>query len=617
MARQPARRTALRDQPCVSKDAKPFGVTIPILCFLLAVATITLYSPVGGHPFIAYDDQSYVYQNVHVKAGLGWATLTWAVTATEQSNWHPLTWLSHALDCQLFDLNPSGHHWMNVAIHTVNVVLLFLLLWRVTGATWKSLLVAALFGLHPLNVESVAWIAERKNVLSTLFFLLALGSYGWYARTPAIRRYLVLVLLFVLGLAAKPMVITLPFVLLLLDYWPLQRIENWSGPSPVFPVPQASFSKLVLEKLPLLALSAGSAIITVVAQSESVVPTQALPVGVRLETALYAYGMYLWKALWPAHLALIYPHPGRTLPAWQPLLSAALIVIVLVVAWKQRFSRPYLAVGSLWYLGTAVPVIGIVQVGVQVIADRYGYLPLIGIFLATVWEGSDLADSVGLGLAARAVSASLILAALGFTAWRQLSYWQSTIDLWTHALQVTKDNTMAENFLANNLFAAGRYEEGIAHLRNYVRLEPLDPMAHARVAADFQDHGQLPEAIKEYEAAIRAALVLDSYGHPGMTRDVLAVTYANLGLAYFQLGNEAEGRDNNRKALDTDKAAVVQMVNALAQYLKVHPAAQGYLRLGLLLTQIGHRPEAQQAFAQAQRLDPGVVLPSVSEAFYH
>jgi hypothetical protein len=612
-----------RNQPAVPKAVVPreaghIGARQAlILCFLLAVAAMVLYSPVGKHPFIQYDDQSYVFENAHVIAGLTWDTLTWAVTATEQSNWHPLTWLSHALDCQLFGLNPSGHHWMNAAIHALNVVLLFLLLWRATGSAWKSFLVAALFGVHPLNVESVAWVAERKNVLSTLFLLLALGSYGWYVRKPEVRRYLVLVLLFVLGLASKPMVITLPFVLLLLDYWPLQRIENWSEASAVFPVAQARLSRVVLEKLPLLALSAGSAIITVAAQSESVVPTQVLPIGVRLETSLYAYGMYFWKAIWPAHLALIYPHPGRTLPAWQPLLSGTLIVLVLIVAWKQRFSRPYLAVGWLWYLGTAVPVIGIVQVGVQVIADRYAYLPLIGVFVAAVWEGAAVADQFRFGLAPRAVTAALILAALGFTTWRQIGYWRSTVDLWTHALQVTTDNTMAENFLANNLFQLGRYEEGMAHLRNYARLEPLDPIAHARVAADFQDHGQLPEAIKEYDAAIRAEAVLDSYGLPGMRRDTLAVTYANLGLVYFLLGNEAQARDNSRKALDIDQAAVVQLVNELGQYLNGHPAAQGYLRLGLLLEQIDHRPEAQQAFAQARRLDPRLVLPPMTEEFRH
>jgi protein O-mannosyl-transferase len=583
-----------------------------ILSLFLAAVTLVLYSPVGRHPFVAYDDQNYVYRNAHVTAGLTWDTLAWAVTATDASNWHPVTWLSHALDCQLFGLNPSGHHWMSVVIHALNAVLLFLLLWRVTGATWRSWLAAALFALHPLNVESVAWVAERKNVLSTLFLLLALGAYGWYARKPGVRRYLVLMLFFILGLASKPMVITLPFVLMLLDYWPLRRIENWSEPSAAFPVPQRRLSRLVLEKLPLLALSAGSAILTMVAQRESEVPMQALPISVRLETSLYAYGMYLWKALWPARLALIYPHPGRNLPLWQLEISGVLIVLVGAVAWKQRCTRPHVAVGWLWYLGTAVPVIGIVQVGVQVIADRYAYLPLIGIFVVVAWEASALADRLRSGPAPRAVAACVILAALVFTTWRQIGYWQSTLDLWTHALRVTKDNTTAENGLASELFELGRYREGMIHLRTYARLEPLDPSAHARVAADFQDHGQMHEAIKEYEAAIRATNVLMAHGQPGMD-DMLALTYLNLGLAYAQVGDEADARDNTKKALDTDSEAVGRIVSGMAQYLHAHPSAQGYLRLGLILRQIGRGPEARQAFAQAQHLDPGLALPPMAE----
>jgi len=506
-----------------------------VLCFLLAAVTLVLYSPVGQHPFVDYDDQSYVFQNDHVKAGLTWDTLTWAMTATDYSNWHPLTWISHAADCQFFGLDAGAHHWISAIIHALNAMLLFLLLWRATGATWKSLMVAALFALHPLNVESVAWIAERKNVLSTFFFLLTLGAYGWYARRDDapkknIRRYLVVALLFILGLAAKPMVITLPFVLMLLDLWPLQRIEGWSQPSIAFPVPQRPLSRLVLEKLPLLALSAGSAVITMVAQTESVVPTEALPIGVRLESSFCAYAMYLWKAIWPAHLAAVYPHPGRGLPLWQLFAGGLIVVTGLIVAWQQRSTRPYFTVGWLWYLGTAVPIIGIIQVGIQVIADRYAYIPLIGIFVIAVWEASALADRVHLGVAPRAIAASLILAALAFTTFRQIGYWQSTVDLWTHALQVTENNSMAENFLANELFSLGRYQEGMAHLRTYVRLEPLDPSAHARVGADYQDHARLPDAIHEYETAIRAAKVLGAAGQPGLPQDMLAMTYAKAGI---------------------------------------------------------------------------------------
>ncbi len=581
-----------------------------MLCFLLAAVTLTLYSPVGRHPFVDYDDQSYVFQNDHVKAGLTWDTLTWAMTATEYSNWHPLTWISHAADCQFFGLNAGAHHWTSAIIHALNAMLLFLLLWRVTGATWKSLLVAALFALHPLNVESVAWIAERKNVLSTFFFLLALGAYGWYARRPDVRRYLVVAVMFALGLAAKPMVVTLPFVLMLLDLWPLQRIEGWGQSSATFPVPQRPLSRLLLEKLPLLALSAGSAVITMVAQTESEVPTQALPIGVRLETSFYAYAMYLWKAIWPAHLAAVYPHPGRGLPLWQLLVGALIVVTGLIVAWKQRFSRPYVTVGWLWYLGTAVPIIGIIQVGIQVIADRYAYLPLIGIFVIAVWAASALADRTHLGVAPRAVVSSLILAALAFTAFKQIGYWQSTVDLWTHALHVSENNSMAENFLANELFSLGRYQEGMAHLRTYVGLEPLDPSAHARVGADYQDHGRLPEAIHEYETAIRAERVLEAAGQPGLPADMLAMTYANLGLGYAQSGDAAEAQASMKQAMVVDGDAIVRMATALAQYLPAHPSAQGYIRLSLILTQLGRRQEAEQAFAQAQKLDPHLAAPT-------
>jgi len=376
---------------------------------LLAVATAAVYSPVVHHPFIEYDDPIYVSNNLHVQAGLTWKTFTWAWTTTEAENWHPLTWLSHSLDCQLYELNPAGHHLSSVLLHVLNVLLLFLLLARVTGATGRSLLVAACFALHPINVESVAWVAERKNLLSTLLFLLALGAYGWYARLPNIRRYLVVAVLFALGLTAKPMVITLPFVLLLLDLWPLQRSQGWNrlasplrpqtrknrrkrleavateNASSRFPASQATFSRLVLEKLPLLVFCAGSAVITVIAQQTAALRTVAkFPLDTRLENAICAYAMYVCKAFWPARLTIFYPHPGSSLEAWKVWLAALFLMVVSALVWKQRLRRGYLVTGWLWYLGTLVPVIGLVQVGDQAMADRYGYIPLIGIFVMAV-----------------------------------------------------------------------------------------------------------------------------------------------------------------------------------------------------------------------------------------
>ena len=593
-----------------SPDARDHRLITFAFAVSLALATLAVYQTVGSHPFIDYDDQDYVTNNAHVKAGLTWDTFSWAWTSTQASNWHPVTWLSHAADCELYGLNPSGHHWTNLLIHVLNVALLFLLLERVTAARWRSLFAAALFALHPLNVESVAWIAERKNVLSTLFFLLALGAYGWYARKPDVRRYLLLTLLFALGLTAKPMVITLPFVLLLLDFWPLGRIENWTQPAQAFPVRQLPFSRLVLEKLPLLILSAGSAIITVVAQQPSEVSAHTLPLAVRFETTFYAYGMYIWKAIWPLHLALIYPHPGRTLADWKPLLGALLIIVVSSIAWVQRKRRPFIATGWLWYLGTAVPIIGIVQVGVQVVADRYAYVPLIGIFVIASWLLLPDGSTVDKSIPTRGAVALVILGALSFLTWQQVGYWQSTIDLWTHALDVTEDNTLAENFLANAQFAAGDYRDGMLHLRNYARLEPLDPGAHARVAADDQDRGQFSDAALEYEKAIRANDVLIQHGTSGLDPGIIAITHANLGMTYAQLGDMAKAQRSAAMALDTDANAISQMEAGLAQNLNARPVAQGYVRLGMLLALSGKNADARQAFARAQQLDPSVALPA-------
>ena len=328
-----------------------------LACACLAFTTVAIYSRAARNPFLHVDDQNYVTENPHVQAGVTWQTLAWALTATTAQNWHPLTWLSHALDCQLYGLNPVGHHSTNILLHALNAVLLFLLLLRATGAKKRSLLVAALFALHPLNVESVAWIAERKNVLSTLFFLLTLAAYGWYALKPDVKRYVAMIVLFVLGLAAKPMVITLPFALLLLDFWPLQRIRGWdhplssTGKSPknrrarlqdpsfekAFPAPQFEFSRLLLEKLPLLALCVGSAAITIIAQRAGAIQSfEIYPFGGRLANALYAYASYVWKAFWPTRLAFLYPYPRDGRPAWQLGLAVLFLVGVTTFVCKQR-----------------------------------------------------------------------------------------------------------------------------------------------------------------------------------------------------------------------------------------------------------------------------------------
>ena len=401
---------------------------ISVLCVLVAAATIALYIPVLGHPFLTLDDRDYVVANSHVHGGLSWSTIKWAFVSMEAANWHPLTWLSHALDYQLFALNPIGHHLDSVLIHALNAVLLFLLLVWGTKRVGPSLLVATLFAVHPLNVESVAWVAERKNVLSTFFFLLTIGAYAWYARRPDWRRYLLVMALFAAGLMAKPMVVTLPFVLLLLDYWPLERIAFRSSP---FAVRQNTGTEtsgekrtatselrcLVLEKVPLLFLSAASSWATLKAQRTVVQSLEEFSFASRIQNAVVAYGLYLWRMIWPAQLAF-YPHSLVALPAWQWLLSAAVLITVTAFVIVLRRKR-YLPVGWFWFLGTLVPVIGLVQVGEYAMADRYAYVPLIGIFVMIAWGLADLAEAKQVRAVWCTIVALCVLTALGSAAYRQ------------------------------------------------------------------------------------------------------------------------------------------------------------------------------------------------------
>ena len=595
--RRAANRKAQKQsrRPAVSDIAapRPSG-RIYIWCLLLAVATLALYSPVIVHPFINYDDRDYVTENQHVQAGLTTQTIAWAFTSTDQANWHPLTWLSHALDCEVYGLNSHGHHLTSVLIHTSNVVLLFLLLQWATGATGASAMVAALFALHPFNVESVAWVAERKSLLSTFFFLLALTAYGWYARQPSLKRYAAVAGLFALGLAAKPMVITLPFVLLLLDYWPLARIQGWATPSPAFPAPQAPWSRLLLEKVPLLALSAASAAITVFAQrsGNALESLGHIPIHLRFENAIYSYAQYVAKLFWPANMALVYPHPLDKLTFVDVGLSAAFLIAVSVLVWRSRHRHPYAITGWLWFLGTLVPVIGLVQVGPQGMADRYAYIPTIGIFVLLVWGFNDWASKrtwISNQLKPIAFAVLTFLAVLTF---RQIGYWRSSEELWTHTLQITEDNFIANDMLGS-LLLQERRPEALQYFEAAARIAPWDPASHRAVGAALQDRGDLQGAIREYRIVLHA-------------RDpkVLAYTYANLGVIYRQLGNETAARLSSEQALRSDPATVRDMIQTLSSMLQARPAAPGYLRLGLLLEGAGHPQDAKSAFERALELDP-------------
>jgi tetratricopeptide (TPR) repeat protein len=581
------------------------------LCALLALATFAVYYRATLNPFVNYDDQAYVLENVQVQQGLTAATVKWAFVSSYASNWHPLTWLSHALDCQLYGLNPAGHHFSSLLLHISNALLLFLILARATGAPIRCFFVAALFALHPINVESVAWVAERKNVLSMFFLLLSLGAYGWYARRPSIARYLAPLFLFACALAAKPMVVTLPFLLLLVDFWPLQRVVGAAAPSSAFPLPQFSFVRLVLEKVPLLFLSACSSLVTLVAQSTVITSNLHLPLRVRLANAVYAYSMYIVKTLWPAHLASFYPYEGLRLPTWQVLLCVVFLVAVTVWVWRER-ARLYPPVGWLWFLGSLVPMIGLVQVGDQAMADRYAYLPLVGIFCILVWGASDLAQNREINLRAVAAVAALALAALSFMTWRQIGVWKSSYDLWSHAIEVTTDNYMAENYvgtaeLVQAFEATGQRSspEALVHFQNAVRINPADPIGHLNLGADLHEHGHFPEAIEQYKAVLQ------------LTRDphLIEKSLLDLGAAEQQLRHFAEGREYDLQVLKMDpssevalnnlgKLAMEEQIQQLARKASSAPSANAYFQLGELQQGAQHIPEAIVSYQAALKLAP-------------
>ena len=510
-----------------------------LLGLLLAIATLALYYPVHAHPFLNYDDTLYVTENDQVQAGLTGLTVKWAFTTFEVGTWHPLTWLSHALDCQLFGLDPSGHHDTSLLLHTLNVVLLFWVLQAATGYAGRSAMVAALFAIHPINVESVAWIAERKNLLSMSFFLLALGAYRWYAMRPRAGRYSVVALLFALGLLSKPQVITLPFVLLLWDYWPLQRMSFASDESAQpseGAIPARSFSWLLLEKLPLFALSAASALITMAAartDTEKIL----YPRHIRIETAIVAYMQYLKHAFWPAHLGVFYPHPGNSLRPWHAYVALFLLVVITALVFEAR-RRRYLLVGWLWFLGTLVPMLGLQPVGykgMQGIADRYAYLPFIGLFIMLCWGIPDLlskraASTKRAWLTRLSLAVLLLLAAISH---RQLAYWSDNTSLWSHTLQVTGPNWLAENNLGKLLMSEGKEEDGITHFFRAVAIYPNDPVSNMNIALYEQKHGNLPEAVTHFKIAIT------------MSHDEkLKIAALNsLGRAYTDLGDLARARE--------------------------------------------------------------------------
>jgi tetratricopeptide (TPR) repeat protein len=540
---------------------------------LLALATLLVYLPTGYYGFADYDDREYVTQNPMVQAGLTWSGVKWAFTTTHASNWHPLTWLSHMLDCQLFGLSAGGPHLVNVLFHTLNAVLLFLLLLRLTSAFWQSALIAALFAWHPLRVESVAWVAERKDVLSACFGLLTLMAYVHYAQRrkqgkAAAVDYGLAWLFFALGLMSKPMLVTLPFIFLLLDYWPLQRAPG-GGPG------LARWSRLVWEKGPFLALAAASCVVTFIAQQhgEAVAPLASYPLRFRLENAVVAYADYLLKSVWPVHLAVIYPL-SENLPLVSVLTATLTLILISWLAWRRRRPEPYLLTGWLWFLGMLVPVIGLVQAGMQSMADRYTYLPQIGLFLGVTFCIGHWAAKRRLNPVVMISVAGIVLAGCLILTARQLQYWRDSETLFRHALAVTQDNPVAQNNFGTALLQEGRMDEAMAHFQKAVEIDPDYAVAHDNLGNILLQKGRVDEAIAQFQKALEA-------------KPDYAEVHYNLGIILLQRGQVDEAIAHYQRALE-----------AKPDFVKAH------YNLGNILLRKGQVEEAITHYQKALAIQP-------------
>jgi len=567
-----------------------------VLSLLLILLTLGVYNPAAYNDFVSFDDPAYVTSNPHVRAGLTWDTVKWAFRSTEQANWHPLTWLSHALDCQFFHLNPAGHHYTNVLLHAATAVLLFLFLQAATGFAWRSAMVAALFAIHPVNVESVAWAAERKNVLCMFFFVLMLLAYRWYAQRPGWKRYSLVALLFAMGLMSKPMLVTVPFLLLLLDYWPMGRTK------------EHSLGRLVAEKLPLLAMSAASSVVTIIAQeADGAIHSSDFTLSNRLQNAILSYARYVGKAIWPSDLAAFYPH-RQHLPAWQVALAALLLVSITSAVLLFGRKQQYLAVGWFWFLGAMVPVIGLVQAGEQGMADRYAYLPFVGLFLAIIWAFSEWAREHRISAMYIAVTAFCVLGALMAVTHKQIGYWKNTRSLWAHTLSITDDNYVAEASMGAELVAEGEIQEAIKHLEAGIAINPRDPFSWLDLGVCEKRLGNVDQAVEDYEAALRLA------SDPSLRR----AAYRNLGSIYRIQKDYVRASRSYESVLQilpddfvglTGLGLIAQKTGDLphaidyySQAVKTEPSDAEYLLLGQALAKAGRASEAQAAYAQAHKI---------------
>jgi len=645
----------------------------------LAIAVIVIYWQVNNHDFVYFDDNEYITENRHVQTGLTSGNITWAFTTFHAANWHPLTWISHMLDYELFRLNPAGYHIVNLLFHMANTLLLFFILHRMTKGLWQSAFVAAVFAIHPLHVESVAWLAERKDVLSTFFWMLTMGAYVFYVERRGLKRYLLALFFFALGLMAKPMLVTLPFVLLLLDYWPLRRLAI--GKSSVIEHTQSEKSPntrrkkkerqrsaikaehinktekqtrqqpaighIILEKVPFFVLSLASSIVTYMAQQKigAVGSIQSLPLPARIANALVSYCGYIGKMIWPENLAVLYLHPGMP-PAWKVIGSVLFLGITTFLIIRAVKRYPYLTTGWLWYLGTLVPVIGLVQVGGQAMADRYTYVPLIGIVIMVAWGIPELLRKWRHRDAALATVAVIILSIFSYVTWKQVQYWQNSVTLFRHAVDATSNNYVALTSLGRSLQDRGDVKEAIYHYSEALRIKPDFADAHNSLGTALQDQGRLEEAIAHYAEALRISpshfkahgnigdmLILKRKTDEAISHYTEAIrinpdyikAYVNLGEALASQGKFSEAITLCYKALKIkpDSLEIHYNLGTLHAYrgdideaiyhfrecVRITPDhAKAYNNLGNVLLGKGRLDEAIASYREALRLKPDYTL---------
>jgi hypothetical protein len=476
-----------------------------LICMFLTLGTIFIYWQVQYHAFLFYDDQVYVTNNKYVRSGLNPESIYWAFTNTDFGFWHPLTWLSLMLDQTIYGFNAGGYHWTNVLFHIANTLLLFLVLYRMTSGLWRSSFVAALFAFHPLHVESVAWIAERKDVLSAFFWMLTMYTYVLYVECPGYKKYMIIIFAFVFGLMAKPMLVTLPFVLLLLDYWPLRRFQSddlkykngsQRRPHPVF--------LLILEKVPFFIIAVVMSVITFFAEKNfvSLSSTESFSLTIRVANAIVSFVAYIWKMIWPYHLAPIYPHPGMW-PIWQVILSALFLVFLSIVIVRNWRNYPYLSMGWFWYLGTMLPVVGLVQVQAQAMADRYTYIPLIGLFIIVAWGVPELLKNWHYGKKIIILSSGTALSFLIICSWFQVSYWQNDMTLFEYTLNITNKNYKAHHGMGCALLAGGNIDTAVFHFQEALKINPEYAEVRNDLGNAYIRQGKYSDAAYQYRELLR------------------------------------------------------------------------------------------------------------------